>query len=150
MLALMKDHFLGGKARAVATAGAVISLAAAGSGCVSKATADARVKAAYLAGQQEASTRMQQNQAGGPSVRINGRVAIPVLPWVPGMTLGKALVTAEYSGGEPAEILLLHNGFARSVDVKRLLAGEDVPLQPGDTVIINEAAALTGPGQPPR
>jgi len=121
------------------------ALAATVTGCVSKAKAQAQARAAYIAGQQEAMTRMQQAQGGGATVRINGKVQIPILPWTIGLTLMKALVTAEYGGVEPAQILILRNGLASRVDVKKLLAGEDVPLQPGDVVQIVEPQ--TGPLQ---
>ena len=126
------------------------AVALAATGCVTKATAQAQARAAYLAGQQEATARMQQSQAGSASIRINGKVQIPILPWVEGLTVMKALVTAEYTGGEPAQIIILHNGLASRVDVKKLLAGEDVPLQPGDVVQIVEPQSGPLPGAPPR
>ena len=126
----------------------LVATALAATGCVTKATAHAQARAAYLAGQQEAITRMQQAQAGGANVHINGQVHIPILPWVQGMSLRKAIVTAEYTGGEPSEIIILRNGLANRVDVKKLLAPEahDIPLQPGDVVQIVEPQ--TGPIQP--
>lgn len=109
-------------------------------GCVSKARAKAEVRAAYLAG--------QQAQFQGPSVRINGPVKNPVLPWTPGLTLMKAIVSAEYEGAtDPAEIIVVHGGMATRVEVRQLLAGEDVPLQPGDIVQIQ---SLPTPARPRR
>ena len=122
---------------------AVLGVALVSAGCVTKSQAQAQARAAYLAGQQEAMTRLQQAQAGGTNIRINGAVRIPILPWVNGLTLMKAIVTAEYTGQEPAQILVLHHGIATRIDVKKLLAGEDVPLQPGDVVQIVEPQ--TGP-----
>jgi hypothetical protein len=104
-------------------------------GCVTKAQAKAQARTAYLAGQQEAI--MRQQQALGPNVRINGPVGNPVVPWTPGLTLSRAIVASVYQGvGNPAEIIVVHNGVARRVDVKNLLAGHDVPLEPGDVVQI--------------
>ena len=51
-------------------------------GCVSKSKADARARAAYLAGQQEAAARIQQaqTQGQGPCVTVNGAVRNRVVP----------------------------------------------------------------------
>jgi len=141
-------------ARVLALAGwglvALVVTLPAFTGCVTKAEAKAQARAAYLAGQQEAMTRAQQAQGDGGNVRINGQVQIPILPWVKGLTLMKALVTSEYSGPEPTQIMIMHNGIANRVDVKKLLAGEDVPLQPGDVVQIGDpqAGSLTTPLHP--
>jgi hypothetical protein len=106
-------------------------------GCVTKAQAKARERAAYIAGEQAAVIRLQQAQAQGPSVRINGPVRNPVVPWTAGLTLSQAIMAAEYQGvGDPAEIMVVRNGLARPVNVKNLLSGQDVPLQPGDVVQI--------------
>jgi hypothetical protein len=121
--------------RAAALVFLTLWLASALAGCVTKGQAKAQARAAYLAGQQETLTRLQQAQAQGPSVRINGPVRNPVVPWTRGLTLMKAIVAAEYQGAsDPAEIILLHRGLARRLDVKQLLDGEDVPLEPGDVV----------------
>jgi len=124
----------------VGAAVAVLAL----TGCVTKAKARAQAREAYIAGQREAVQR-QQRQAAGGDVHIVGPVQIPILPWTSGMTLMKALVTAEYNGPDPTQIVVVHNGVANPVDVKKLLAGEDVPLQPGDVVQID--APQSGPIQ---
>jgi len=122
--------------------------ALAATGCVTKAAAQAQARAAYLAGQQEATSRLQQSQAGGGNVRINGQVHIPLLPWVNGLTLMRAIVTAEYTGTEPSQIIVVRNGVANRIDVKKLLGGEDIPLQPGDIVQLVESQAGAIPAQP--
>jgi len=105
------------------------------SGCITEAQAKARERAAYLTGQQETMMRLQQTQAQGPSVRINGPVRNPVVPWNPRLTLSQAILAADYlAPGDPAEIVVVHNGVASRVNVKDLLNGQDVPLQPGDVV----------------
>jgi hypothetical protein len=112
-------------------------LCAALAGCVTKARAKAEARKAYIAGQQEAMMRLQQIQAQAPSVRINGPVGKPVVPWTPNLTLSQAIMAAGYHGvGDPAEIIVVRNGLARRVNVKDLLGGQDVPLQPGDVVQI--------------
>ena len=64
-------------------------LAATFSGCVSKSKADAKARAAFLAGQQQAVMRVQQaqTQGQGPSVTVNGEVRNHVVPWTEGLTL---------------------------------------------------------------
>lgn len=106
-------------------------------GCVSKSKADARARAAYLAGQQEAAARIQQaqTQGQGPCVTVNGAVRNRVVPWTEGLTLAKALVAADYYGAaDPGQILIVHNGIATRIEPARLLSGVDIPLQPGDIV----------------
>jgi hypothetical protein len=104
-------------------------------GCVTKAQAEAQARAAYLQGQREAIIRLQQAQVPGPSVRINGPVRNPVVPWTPRLTLSQAILAADYQGpGDPLEIFVMHNGMASRVNVRQFLSGQDVPLQPGDVV----------------
>ena len=112
-------------------------LATAVGGCVTKSKAEAQARAAYLAGQREATARMQQMQAQaqGPSITVNGEVRNHIVPWTEGMTLAKALVAADYLGtADPGQIIIVHNGIGNRVDPKELLSGVDVPLQPGDIV----------------
>jgi hypothetical protein len=112
-------------------------LAATFGGCVSKSKADAKARAAYIAGQQQALMRMQQaqTQGQGPCVTVNGEVRNHVVPWTEGMTLAKALVAADYLGAaDPGQIFIVHNGIAIRVEPRQLLSGVDIPLQPGDIV----------------
>ena len=113
-------------------------------GCVSKSKADAQVRAAYIAGQQQAMTRMQQTQTlgQGPCVTVNGEVRNRVVPWTEGLTLAKAVLAADYYGAkDPGQIIVVHNGVANRVDPKQLLSGVDIPLQPGDVVQLMPQAA---------
>ena len=112
-------------------------LAAMFGGCVSKSKADAKARAAFLAGQQQAIMRLQQAQmqGQGPCVTVNGEVRNHVVPWTEGMTLAKAVLAADYFGAaDPNQILIVHNGLATSVEPSQLLSGVDIPLQPGDIV----------------
>jgi hypothetical protein len=106
-------------------------------GCVSKSKADAKARAAYIAGQQQAMMRIQQaqTQGQGPCVTVNGEVRNHVVPWTEGLTLAKAVVAADYIGAaDPGQILIVHNGLATRVELSQLLSGLDIPLQPGDII----------------
>jgi hypothetical protein len=105
-------------------------------GCVSKSTARMQAKEAFLAGQQQAMSRLMQSH-GGPTVSIIGPVKSPSIAWREGLTVAKAIVAAGYEGnGEPKQIVILRNGYAIPVEAKQLLSGEDVPLQQGDLLQI--------------
>ena len=123
-------------------------LAVALAGCVSRSKADAQARDAFMAGQQQALTRMQQaqTQGQGPCVTVNGEVRNRVVPWMEGMTLARALLAADYYGAsDPGQIIIVHNGLANRVDPKQLLTGVDIPLQPGDIVQLVPQAAAPGP-----
>ena len=123
-------------------------LAVALGGCVTKSKAKAQARAAYLAGQQQAMTRIQQTQTlgQGPCVTVNGEVRNRVVPWTEGLTLAKAVLAADYYGAkDPGQIIIVHNGMATRVDPKQLLSGVDIPLQPGDVVQLMPQAAAPKP-----
>ncbi len=106
-------------------------------GCVSKAKARADARAAFVAGERQAMQNMQEFRNRGPTVSVLGEVRNTLIPWTEELTLGKALLQAEYTGGsDPAEILIVRDGQATRYDPKKLLGGEDVPLKPRDTVFI--------------
>ena len=129
----------------------LLLLALTSASCVSKSTAQNRERAAYTRGQQEALARMQQaqTQGQGPCVTVNGDVRNHAVPWTQGMTLAKAIAAADYYGAaDPTEILIVHNGIARRYQVRQLLSGVDIPLQPGDIVQLMQqptAPALQAP-----
>lgn len=103
-------------------------------GCVTKATADAEARAAFVAGQKAA---YQSMQSATTSVMILGNVQKHQIPWVEGMTLGQALATADYTGAhDPTDIILRRNSVQTEVDPKQLLNGQDVPLHPGDVISV--------------
>lgn len=89
---------------------------------------------AFLEGQQRAWTAQQQNQE--PAVFFRGMVRNPRVPWTEGLTLARALLTAEYTGTlDPTRIRITRQGQSYTVDVKHLLRGQDDPLlEPGDLV----------------
>ena len=96
------------------------------------------MQTAYLAGQ-NAALRQQQADAQTPGVTVIGPVQNPDVPWVEGLTLAQAIATANYLGQyDPKEIILTRDGESAKIAPKMLLNGADVPLEPGDTITINE------------
>ncbi len=70
-------------------------------------------------------------------MRVLGPVRQPVLEWTETLTLSEALVAAGYQGARDPSLILVHRtGQQIRVDPRRLLQGEDLPLQAGDTVEI--------------
>jgi hypothetical protein len=126
----------------------LLLVAAAVGGCVSKSKADARMRAAFMAGQQQAVARMQQaqTQGQGPCVTVNGEVRNRVVPWTEGLTLARAVLAADYYGAkDPDQLIIVHNGIATQLEPKQLLSGGDIPLQPGDIVQLVPQAAPPKP-----
>lgn len=112
----------------------ILVLALAAAGCVSKSEADARARAAYMAGQQAA---YQSIQGTMTDVTFLGSVEKHHVPWATGLTLAQALATANYTGKEdPQEIILKRNSVETLVDPKQLLNGQDVSLRPGDVISV--------------
>ena len=103
-------------------------------GCTTKSSAKVQARAAYAAGQQQALERVLQSRNG---VTVVGTVRNPLVPWTEDLTLAKALVAADYyARGNPREIIIVRNGQPLPVDPKRLLNGEDFPLEAGDVINI--------------
>lgn len=112
-------------------------------GCVSKGTAEARARAAFMAGQQQqlqqqAATMARQSQIRGPTVTVLGPVRNSLVPWTADLTLAKAVLAAEYYGPrDPSVIIIQRGGKEFSYDPKTLLSGQDIPLDPNDVVEIS-------------
>jgi hypothetical protein len=107
------------------------------SGCVTKSTADAKARAAFVAGQQRAMENMRQLQTQGPTVIFTGPVRNVLVPWTADLTLAKALLAADYFGkNDPSAITIRRGGEEIRVDPTKLLGGDDVPLQPRDIIDI--------------
>jgi hypothetical protein len=103
-------------------------------GCVTKATADAQAKAAFVAGEKAA---YQTMQSATTAITILGNVQKHQIPWVSGLTLAQALSTATYTGThDPTDIILRRNSVQTEVDPRQLLNGQDVPLHPGDVISV--------------
>jgi hypothetical protein len=108
-------------------------------GCVSKGTADARARAAFLAGQQQAAAVARETQRQGPTVTIVGEVRNSLVHWTADLTLAKAVVSAGFYGRtDPKEITIQRDGKEIPCDPKRLLSGEDVSLEPNDVILLRQ------------
>ena len=107
---------------------------------MSKSKADARARAAFFAGQQQAAMMSRQTQSqstsfGAPTVTVLGEVRNSLVPWTVDLTLAKAVIAAEYFGrSDPVEIVIQRDGKEISYDPKKLLNGQDVQLEPNDVV----------------
>jgi hypothetical protein len=104
-------------------------------GCVSKREADARARAAFLAGQQQAAQMNRQTHLQGPTVTILGEVRNSLVRWTADLTLAKAVVAADYYGKtDPVDIIVQRDGKEVRYDPQKLLNGEDVQLEPNDVI----------------
>ena len=104
-------------------------------GCVSRKKAQSQAHAAFLRGQQQAAMISRQTQLQGPLVTVIGAVRNPQVRWTTDLTLAKALIAADYYGqANPAEIIIIREGRQLPYDPNKLLAGEDMPLEPNDLV----------------
>ncbi|MGH7942462.1 MAG: hypothetical protein ACREFR_15455 [Limisphaerales bacterium] len=103
-------------------------------GCVTKATAGAEARAAFVAGQKAAYQSMLISQT---AITVLGNVQKHQIPWVDGLTLTQALATANYTGAhDPSGIILKRNSVQTDIDPKQLLNGRDMPLRPGDVISV--------------
>ncbi len=135
----------------------LLLLALAVCGCSSDAKTQLKIRRAYAAGEQAARAQMEQQQkqqqqqleqqqqqmetqsGSDPMVRILGHVKNPMFPWSEGLTLGRALVQAQYEDNNtPRAITIYRNNQPLQIDPQRLLQGQDFPLYPGDTIWIQE------------
>lgn len=104
-------------------------------GCVSKRAAEARARAAFLSGEQQEVTMRRRAQIQGPTVTVLGEVRNELVPWTADLTLASALVEAEYYGRtDPTSITIQRDGKEIPCDPRRLLTGQDVPLEPNDVI----------------
>ena len=114
----------------------ILILALAGlAGCVTKSQADAQARAAYAAGEKAA---YQSIATQTTDIVVIGNVQKHEIPWVAGLTLAQALATANYTGAQdPEEILVKRNSVEIPVDPKQLLNGQsNMELQPGDVISV--------------
>lgn len=111
----------------------ILVLAAVAGGCTTQSSANARTRAAYLAGQNAVLRQQQAAQFSG--VTILGPVQNQQVPWVDGLTLAQAIATANYlDSREPEQIIITRNGENATIDPKVLLNGAVVPLEAGDVI----------------
>lgn len=112
----------------------ILILALIATGCVSKSTADAQSRAAFIAGQKSAYQNMVASQT---DIIVLGNVLKHDLPWTTGMTLAQAITDAQYTGKQdPTDIMVKRNSVQKRVDPTQLLNGQDMTLLPGDTIIV--------------
>lgn len=105
-------------------------------GCTTKSKADARARAAFAAGQQQALS--QSTDARRVNIRFIGPVRQSEVPWRDDLTLAQAIAAAGYADRrDPNVILIIRQRERVPVSPQDLLAGKDVPLEPGDTVEIH-------------
>ncbi len=104
------------------------------SGCVSKSKARLQAEKAFLEGQQRSLADQQQQQQA--VVWFRGDVRNQRVPWMEGLTLSRALLSAQYTWSwDPRTITVTRAGELYAVDPRRLLRGlEDPELEPGDLV----------------
>ena len=108
-------------------------------GCITKSKADMQARMAYLAGKRDAYMEIQEQRARGPSVNFIGPVANHVVKWTPGLSLSQAIVKAGYTGAQDPKSIVIHrSGQDLQVDPKQLLAGQDVPLEIGDWIDLQD------------
>ncbi len=114
---------------------AILLLSLAATGCVeTKSKARAQAQAAFLAGENAALLKQQQQAS---SVTIIGPVQNPRVPWVEGLTLAQAIATANYLDSRaPKEIIITRQGEDASIDPNVLLRGTVVPLEAGDIITL--------------
>jgi hypothetical protein len=102
-------------------------------GCMSKAHSKAQAQAAFQAGQMQG---LMQAQPAAPTVTFRGDVKNRTIPWTEDLTLGQALLAAEYQGTlDPHTIVVVRQGTRYPVNPRHLLSGQENPaLEPGDIV----------------
>jgi len=112
---------------------ALLVLTAVLGGCMTKSKANARARAAYAAGQQQALNQM--TEARRINIRFIGPVRQPEVLWQDGLTLAQAIAAAGYTDArDPNVILIIRQRERVPVSPRDLLAGKDFPLEPGDTI----------------
>lgn len=106
------------------------------SGCTTKSQANANARAAYNAGRASAYQQVLEEQR--TTIRVIGNVRNPEFEWADGMSLMDALVRADCTvRRNPKEIVIIRKHEPIQVDMKAFLNGEDVLLEPGDTIEIH-------------
>lgn len=104
-------------------------------GCTTKSRAKAKAQAAFAAGQQQAFTQL--NDARRVNIRVLGPVRNPEIAWVNGLTLAQVIAAADCTfEHDPKAISIIRQRGRFPIDPNLLLQGQDVPLEPGDTVEI--------------
>ena len=100
------------------------------SGCASKSTTKLREENAYLRGQLDAAEKQRQQQLQQqPTVFFTGLVRQTRVPWREDLTLSQGLAQAQFTGtSDPTILRIQRKGQVFTVDVRRLLRGQEDPL----------------------
>jgi hypothetical protein len=107
------------------------------SGCTTHSQAEVEAQTAYIAGQRDAFASLAAMQRN--SVTVIGPVQNSEVTWTNDLTLSQAIITANYTGSSnPKEIILSRQGQTTRIDPQDLLQGQDVPLQPGDIITLQQ------------
>ena len=109
---------------------AALALVAVLSGCASKADVKLREENAYLRGQLDAAEKQRQQQLQQqPTVFFTGLVRQTRVPWREALTLTQALAEAQFTGtSDPTILRIQRKGQVYTVDVRRLLRGQEDPV----------------------
>jgi len=114
----------------------LIALAIVLTGCTTRSKANARAREAFVAGQRAGLA--QADDARRTSIRMIGPVRQPEIAWTEGLTLVRAIAAAGYSDArDPRAIVIIRQRERIPCDPQALLRGDDLPLEPGDTVEIH-------------
>ena len=106
------------------------------SGCTTRSKANARAREAFVAGQRAGFS--QADDARRTNIRVLGPVRQPEIAWTDGLTLARVIAAAGYSDArDPRTIVVIRQREQIPFDPKALLRGDDLPLEPGDTVEIH-------------
>jgi hypothetical protein len=102
-------------------------------GCTTSARDPTEAQRHFMAGQEEAFAMIQRS--GIRIVRIIGPVQRPVIEWQQDMTVAEVILAAGYlETSDPSQILIQRGAQFFEVDLTQLLAGESVPIEPGDVI----------------
>ena len=114
----------------------LLALAAVFPGCTTRSKANARAREAFVAGQRAGF--VQADDARRTNIRVLGPVRQPEIAWVDGLTLARVIAAAGYSDArDPRSIVVIRQREQIPFDPQALLRGDDLPLEPGDTVEIH-------------
>ena len=114
----------------------LLVLTAAVAGCTTRSKANARAREAFVAGQRAGLA--QTDEARRTSIRVLGLVRQPEIAWMEGLTLARVIAAAGYSDArDPRTIVVIRQRERIPFDPQALLRGDDLPLEPGDTVEIH-------------
>jgi hypothetical protein len=115
---------------------ASLLLALALAGCTTRSKANKQSREAFAAGQRQGLAQVADAQR--VNIRFVGPVRQPEIPWAEGLTLAQAIAVADYvDARNPRAIVIIRQGRRIPIEPETLLRGEDLPLEPGDTVEIH-------------